>query len=463
MFDVDREEITDGPIAATLVLLAAPLVVQNVVQVVQQLVDTFWLGRHSLEAVAAVGLNFPVTTLLLMVTLGAMVGTQVLVSQRVGADDLAGGRRAAVNGTILGVGVGLVVGLVAFWFARDIMNLFGADETTTRYAAEYLAVYALMIPVLSASDVLEGGFVGWGDARAALYVNLLAVGVNVVLDPFLIFGWGPFPEFGVAGAALATGIGYGCGFALGLAMFVSGRDGFRLTREALSVEIDDWREIVDIGWPVAAQHSSSQLARVGMIWIVALVGGAAGLAAYTIGARVASVAFLPAMGLQKAAQSMIGQNLGAERPDRARRTTWAGVGIAVAVLTVVGLIQLAIPETLAVVFVPDATSAELALAADYLVILAVGYWAIGATYLLQAGFNGARRTRTSLIASLTQYWGVRLPVAIALAYPLGWDVHGVFWAVTISNVVAAIGLAAYYHYETRSGMNQQAVAATAAD
>ena len=460
MFDVDRDAITDGPIAPTLLVLAAPLLIQNVVQVLQQLVDTLWLGRHSLEAVAAVGLNFPLVALLGVVIIGSMVGTQVLVAQHVGGDRPEQARRAAVTGIVLGVGVGAIVGFVTILLAEPIVGIFGADEVTTTFAAQYLAMYALFLPVLAASDVLEGGFVGWGDARAALWINGLAVGVNIVLDPFLIFGWGPFPELEVAGAAMATGIGYGCGFALGLAMFVSGRNGFVLTRDVARFDVDDCREIVDIGWPMTGQHTVSQLARVAMVWIVAAVGGAVAVAAYTIGARVASVAFVPAMGLQQAAQSMIGQNLGAIRPERARRTTWTGVGIAAGALTVVGAIQFAIPETISWAVMPEAEASEIALAADYLVILAIGYWAIGATYLFQAGFNGARRTRTSMIASLLQYWAVRLPLAIVLAYPLGWDVHGVFWAVTISNIVAAIGLGIYYHVKTDSGMNERAAEMT---
>ncbi|AGB14817.1 putative efflux protein, MATE family [Halovivax ruber XH-70] len=459
MLDVDREAITDGPITRTLLVLAAPLLVQNLVQVGQQLIDTLFLGRHSVEAVAAVGLNFPVVTLISVMTIGVMVGTQVLVSQRVGADELVAGRRAAVNGTALGIVAGAIVGVVAFFLAQEGMALFGAKELTTQYAAEYLAIYALFLPVLSASDVIEGGFVGWGDSRAALYINLLAVVVNVVLDPFLIFGWGPAPELGVAGAALATGLGYGCGFLLGLGMFVAGRDGFALTRDVLVFDLEDCREIVDIGWPTAGQYTASQAARVLMVGVVSAVGGSPAIAAYTIGARISSVAFVPAMGLQKAAQSMIGQNLGADRPERARQTTWTGVAIAAGALTLVGLVQLVIPETLSEIAMPKAEPHEIELAAQYLVILALGYWAIGSTYLLQAGFNGARRTRTSLVATLAQYWVVRLPLALVLAYPLGFDVQGVFWAVTLSNAAIAVGLGAYYHYETTEGMNRQAVAA----
>ncbi|ADD05246.1 MATE efflux family protein [Natrialba magadii ATCC 43099] len=457
MLDLDRTEITTGPIPKILAILAAPLLVQNLVQVLQQVVDTLWLGRYSLEAVAAVGLTFPLTGLLAAVSIGASVGTQVLVSQRVGADADTKAQRGAANGIVVGFLAGGLAGLVVAYFAADIVAVFGANELVTQYAAAYLAVSAILFPAMSTSEAIESGFIGWGETRVALYINIVAVGTNIVLDPFLIFGWWLFPELGVTGAALATGIGYAAGFGFGLVVALRARDGFHLPRNALTFSRDDCREIIDIGWPTAGQYISSQSARVGMVWLVTLVGGAAGLAAYTIGARVAAIAFVPALGLQQAAQSMIGQNLGAERPGRARRTTWTGVVMASVGLTVVGVVQWLIPETLSVLFVPDATPAEVAVAADYLRILAYSYWAIGATYLLQAGFNGARRTRTSLIATLLQYWIVRIPVALAAAYLLEMGVNGVFWAVTISNIVAALGLGAYYWYETATGMNTRAV------
>ncbi|WP_247003068.1 MATE family efflux transporter [Halosolutus gelatinilyticus] len=463
MFDLDRDEITSGPIAKTLVILAGPLLVQNLVQVLQQVIDTLWLGRHSLEGVAAVGVTFPIIGLLAAVAVGAGVGTQVLVSQRVGADESASGRRAAVNGIGVGLIAGSIVGLVVWALAGRIVGIFGASEVVTRYAAAYLATFALAVPLTSASEAIESSFIGWGDTRAALYINALSVAVNLVLDPFLIFGWWVFPGLGVAGAALATAIGYGFGLALGIGMAVRGRDGFVITRADCELALDDCREIVDIGWPTAGQYVTSQSARVGMVWLVALVGGATGLAAYTIGARVATISFVPAIGLQQAAQSMIGQNLGAELPDRARRTTWIGVVMASVGLTVIGAVQWAIPGILSALFVPDATTAELAAATEYLRILAYGYWAIGAMYLLQAGFNGARRTRTSLIATLLQYWIVRIPIAAAGAFVLNMGVTGVFWGVTLSNVAAAIGLGCYYRLETSGGMNERAAKTAAAE
>lgn len=463
MLDVSRDEIVEGSLARVLLVLAAPLLVQNLVQVAQQVIDLFWLGRLGADAVAAVGLNFPLIALLGVVAVGTQVGTQVLVSQRAGSDDLAAGRRAAVNGTLMGFVLGLVVGVATALLARDIVGIFDTSTHVAEMAAAYLAVYALAMPIFSASDTLEGGFIGWGDTRAALYINVLAVGVNAVLDPFLIFGWGAFPELGVAGAALATGIGYTLGFALAIGMALRGRDGFLIDRSVLVFHTEDLREIVDIGWPNAGQFAASQAVRVVMIAIVAAAGGAVGIAAYTIGARVASIAFIPASGLQQAAQSVVGQNLGAERPDRAGRTTWTGVAIAGGVLTLVGALQWLVPETLTLIFVPDATGTELELTVEYLRILAYSYWAIGATYLLRGGFNGARRTRTSLIATLLQYWVARLPIAVVGVYILGAGVTAVFWAVTLSNVLAAIGLAIYYRHEVAGGMYERAAEVASGD
>ncbi|MFC7237120.1 MATE family efflux transporter [Saliphagus sp. GCM10025317] len=459
MLSASREEISNGSLPKVLLVLAAPLLVQNLVHVANQVIDVFWLGRLELggDAIAAVGLNFPIIALLFTVAIGISVGTQVVVAQRVGSENLEGARRVAVTGTVVGLIGGTILGIVAFVFARDVMGLFAAEPQVIEAAAAYLAVIALGIPLATASDALESGFVGWGDARAALYINVATVVVNVALDPFLIFGWWVFPELGVEGAAAATAIGYAAGFFFAVGLAVYGRDGFRIRLSNIGFDLEDAREIVDVGWPNAGQYVASQSVRVLMVAIVAVAGGSAAVAAYAIGARVASIAFIPAQGLQQAAQSVIGQNLGAENPGRATRTTWVGVAIAAGALTVVGAVQWLVPETLTTVFVPDATPEEVAHTVAYLEILAYGYWAIGANYLLMAGFNGARRTRTSFVATLCQYWAVRLPVAALGIYVLGMDATAAFWAVTISNVVVAVGLGLYYWYETGSGMNQRAV------
>ncbi|GAB7094530.1 MATE family efflux transporter [Halolamina litorea] len=462
-------------------LLAAPLVAQNLVQVANSAADVFWLGRLGDGAVGAVGLNQPVMGLLYVPLMAAMVGTQVLVSQRVGGDDDAGARKAVFHGACLALVAGLALTLLIAPNAGPIVRLLGAGPDVAPQAAAYLSTYLLLFPFVSVSDTVEMGFVGAGDSKTAMYLNFLAIAGNLVLDPLLIFGVWVFPELGVAGAALATVLGYTMSMVLGLYWLAGDHGSISLSLSDFGVDLDEFREMVDIGLPAGGQRLAAQSVRLVVVAIVTVVGGAAGLAAYTVGARIATIAFVPATGLQQAGQSVVGQNLGADRPDRARRATWIGVALAAGALAVVGAVQFLVPEFLAAVFVPDLSARGAELSVRYLEILAYGYPAIGATYMLLAGLNGARRTKTSLIVDLVKYWGIRLPVAV-LALPAGVAIGAfgvsvapgiglgsdpmvtVFWAVTGSNVVAALGLAAYFRYATSDGLMRRAAdTATAAD
>lgn len=470
MFDVSREEITEGSIPRALVALAAPLVAQNLVQVANQVIDTFWVGRLGEDAVAAVGLNFPIVATMFSATMVAIVGTQILVAQRIGAEEDAAARRMLFHGLVFALVVGAVLGVVVAGGADAVVRLVGAEGSVAPLAAAYLGVYMLLFPFISAADTLEQSFVGAGDSKIAMSLNFLAVGLNILLDPFLILGLGPFPALGVRGAAFATGLGYSVSFLVGLAVLGSSRGSISLGRADADPRVDEFRELLDVGFPLAGQRLAGQSVRVLVVGIVAVVGGAAGLAAYTVGARIASLAFIPANGLKQAAQSMIGQNLGADRPDRAETTTWVGVAIAVGALSVVGVAQWFVPGLLTNLFVPDITPTGFDLTVEYLRVLAYGYWGIGATYLLIAGFNGASRTRTSFFVDLGKYWGIRLPIAIAalpasytvtllgvsLAPGLDWGMSAIFWAVTGSNVVAAVCVGAYYFYTARNGMLERA-------
>ncbi|MFB6152749.1 MAG: MATE family efflux transporter [Halodesulfurarchaeum sp.] len=465
MLDVAPEDITEGRLIRSMLVLSAPLLVQNVVQVAQQVIDLFWLGRLSGEAVAAMGLVFPLVALVLAVGLFApFVGTQVVVSQRVGGEERFAARQGLFSGLLLAGTLGTTVGLAVYMGARPLIALL----TLTRpapvagqvpaMAASYLGIIALGLPLLALSDTTEAGFVGWGDSRAALYMNLIAVSVNATLDPVFIFGLGGVPALGISGAALATVVGYSTAFVFGLGLVARGRNDWMLSRAAASLHPGDLREVVDVGWPTAAQQAARQVVRVVIIVVVFTVGGPAGLAAYIVGARVASIAFVPATGLQQAAQSVVGQNLGAERPDRASRATWSGAGIAAATLGVVGVIQWLVPGTITTLLVPNIGAQAFDLSVLYLQILAIGYPAIGAAYLLEAGFNGARRTRVSFVATLLQFGAARLPIAAIGAIVLGFGMVAVFWAVTLSNLLAAVGLAAYYRYATATGMLERAAA-----
>ncbi len=459
MLDVSRDEITEGSLARALLLLAAPLVMQGFVQVAQQVVDIFWLGRLGETAVAAVGIDVPLTSFLFSAFSITLVGTQVLVSQRLGADEPSRARRAAFHGMSLGLAFGIVLTLLMFLFGRNILGLFSGNPAVMSNALTYLLVFSLAFPLVGVGDAVEMGFVGWGDSRAALYINVMAVVVNIILDPILIFGAGipGFDGWKIAGAAAASVLGYGCSMLLGLGMMVRGRNGYTLTQESMVVRLNDYRELFEIGLPMFGQRAAAQSVRVLIIGVVTAAGGPAAVSAYTIGASIASIAFIPAGGLKQAAQSIIGQNIGAENPMRANRTTWVGVAVSMVGLSIIGAVQWLIPGVLTNLFVPDISPTAFGLTVDYLRILAYGYWGIGAMYLFSAGFNGIRETKTTMMADMLKYWAIRLPIAAVGVLWLHYDVHAVFWAVTISNCVAAVGFGAYYYYRTNGGMTQRAV------
>ena len=455
-FDVGPEDITKGPIAPTLLVLAAPLIAQNLVHVVNQIVDTFWLGRVDEAAVAAVGLNFPLMAVMFGFVTVSTAGTHILVSQRVGAGQEAEARRVTVNGLLLALALALALATFFVLTADSVVSLLGADSEVAPLAALYLTVYVLFFPLAAASDTIERGFIGWGDTRAALYINLAVVATNVALDPFLILGFGPFPALGLQGAALPTGIGYTVGLLAALVLVTGLRDSLSLSLPDVRVSTADLRELFSVGAPLSGQQLAGQSARVAIIGVVATVGGAAGLAAYTVGARIATIAFVPAAGFGSATQSMVGQNLGAERPDRASRTIRAGVVIAGVVLGVVGLLQWLVPGLLTELFVPTLTETGKDLTVDYLRILAYSYWAMGVAAVVLAAFNGASRTTTTFVVDFLKYWGVRIPAAVAALPPAAYvvfgvpvggidlGVHAVFWAVTVSNILAAVGAGLYY-------------------
>lgn len=459
MFDVSPEEIAEGSLARVLVVLAGPLVVQNFALVAQSVVDLFWVGRLGQTPVAAVGLATVVVGLVTVPLRAFFTGSQVVTSQRVGAGDTAGARRVPFTAAVLAVAVAAVLGLVLAVTARDVAALLTGDAAVVGLAADYLTGYALALIAVGASDTLESGFTGWGDSRGALYVNLVAILVNVALDPLLILGWGPFPRLELFGAALATAVGYGVGAAFAFGLAARGRKGFRLTAAAVRPHLGTAREVVTVGGPVAGQEAGRQVARLAMVAVVSVAGGPAALAAYHIGAQVATVAFVPAQGLAQAATSVVGQNLGADHAGRARRVTWLGAGTAAVGLAVVGLAQWLVPAPLAQVFVPSLSGEALAFTVLYLQVLAYGYPALGAVYALEAGFNGAGETRVSLVSTLLQYWVVRVPVAVAGVALLAAGAPAVFWAVTLSNVAAALWLGGYFRHRADHGMLRRAAGA----
>lgn len=462
-FDRSKEEITQGRIGRVLLILATPILVQNLVHVAQQVIDLFWLGRLSSDGVAAVGLATPVVLFLLTSTITAtFVGTHVLVSQRVGGDDETGAQRALFTGLVLTVVLGVGVGGLMYVYVDELLAVFaglqpGSQSGPVLQLAEaYLKVIALGVVFAGLSDVVEAAFLGWGDSRATLYVNVSTVIANVTLTPIFMFGVGPVEAMGIRGAAIGTVAGYLGGFLLGVVFMYRGSHDL-LSRSAVEFDLDEVREQLDIGLPQAVHRSVNTVGQVLLVIVVFSVAGAAGTAAYTVGSRVGSIAFRTASSFSQAAQTVVGMNLGAENPERAVRTVWVGVALSTTLLLVFAAGQFLIPAAITRLVAPTMDGEALELSVAFLQILAIAYPANAVLSLVGAGFNGARRTRTTMVVALAERWGIQIPIAVVAVFLLDYRVTAVFWAETIAVVVAAVGLSGYFAYSTSNGMYSRAM------
>ena len=463
MFGLSTDDITDGPVHRALLVLAAPLLVQNVVRIAEQIVDLFWVGHYSGDAVAAIGLAGPLLWFLqTSVITTSFVGTQVLVSQRVGAQNPDGARRAAFAGLTLATVLALVIGGIVYVGLGPLLDLIAGVRpgdtagNVPGLAKLYLEVLAIGVIFAATTDVTEAAFLGWGDSRASLYMNLSTVLFNLALDPVFIFGLGPVPEMGIFGAGLATVCGWIAGSLLGGFLVASGRSGWILTRETATVDFDEYRELLDIGLPAGVKGATGTTVDMVMTVVVFATAGGPGLAAYTVGSRVAGVAFRLTSAFKQAAQSVVGQNLGANQPGRALDATWTGVAIVTGGLVMFAAMIWLGPGVVVHLLVPDMDQAGVDLSKTYLRIIAYGLPATGALALLKGGLNGARRTKTTMLMSLTEQWGLEVPIAVVGGLVLGGGVLAAFWARTIAVFVGVAVLGVYYVRATQNGLLERA-------
>ncbi|OYR40796.1 hypothetical protein DJ82_06805 [Halorubrum sp. Ib24] len=454
MFELSSDEVTSKPIHRVLALMSIPLLAQNVVEVASLVIDLFWIGRLGGDAVAAVGLAAPLFSLLLILVIGVpYIGTMILVSQRVGADKEGAAQRATFNGVVLGAVLSVVIGGGAVLATPTLVGFLTmirpgpTPANVVELTVTYIRILALGLVFAATSDAIEAAFVARGDSRAALYISIATVATILIADPVLIFGLGPVPEMGISGAALASVLGFAAGLVLAVAFVLQGRSGGVLSRTATRIDLDEVRALYDRGFAPAAQQANRRIAELVMVVIVFFTGGPVALAAYAVGTRVFSAASIPAQAFQSATQSVVGQNLGAGKPERAADTTRAGVVILAGVLGLLAIVQWEMASSITNVLAPELSGAAFTLAVDFLRLLALSYPAYGTMYVLQGGFNGASRGEVSFRSSVLQYWAIQIPLAGIAAVLLKTGVIPVFGAITGSHVLTTVILAGYYHIQ----------------
>ena len=440
----NTSSLTAGPLLRPLVALSWPLVAIQLLQVAYNVADTFWLGRYSADAVGALSLAFPIVFLMISVGGGFTAAGAILVAQYTGAEsERAAGRFAGQTlGFVMLVAVGL--GVVGFLATGPSLSLLPADPATRDrvipLAAAYMRVFFLGSPALFGFFIFSSLMRGYGNTRTPLRVMVLSVAVNVVLDPLLIFGWGPFPKMGIEGAAVATVAARVAAALVGFYVLFGTDVGPAIELVDLIPRPGPVKDILRLGVPSALEQSGSALAMVAATAMVATFPPAV-VAAYGLGNRLLSLVFLPAMGLSQAMNTAVGQNLGAGRPERAERAVKMGVELVTGVLLVAALVAAAVPEPIvSVLLPPDSPGAveTVGHAAEYLRISSVAFVFLGVFQVAQGAFRGAGNTTTALAISLVTLWVVRLPATYLLAFTLNWGPTGVWAAVAAADVVGCL-------------------------
>lgn len=431
----DAHDFTTGSLNRAIVLLAIPMMLEMFMESIFALVDTFFVGRLGYNALATIGLTETVITLVYAIAIGLSTAPVAMVSRFIGQKDEAGAAQAARQAIYLALLVSTVIAVGGAYYAEEILRLMGASEELIRTGAGYTRILFASNGVIMLLFLLNGIFRGSGEAAHAMRALWIANGINIALDPLFIFGVGPFPELGVTGAAVATTIGRGIGVGYQLYILLSGRSVIRLAVGSWALDGELIRRLGRIAWTGAFQYFIASASWIFLMRIVAQFGEAV-VGGYTVAIRLILFTLLPAWGLSNAAATLVGQNLGAKRPDRAEQSVWRSANYGSLYLLFVSVIYVVFAPTLVGWFTVDA--AVLGPGITALRIFGAGYLLFGYGMIITQAFNGAGDTRTPTLINFICFWLVEIPLGYFLSLQLGWELGGICTAVITAESLLTI-------------------------
>ncbi|MFD1515512.1 MATE family efflux transporter [Halomarina rubra] len=466
--------VTDGDLVKPMLVLSGPIILSMLLQVGYNLADTFWVGRLGEDAVTALGLAWPLVFLTISFAGGFTVAGTVLVAQHKGAgndariDHVAGQTIAFVS--VLAV----AFSAVGYLLVPQLLGLVGATPGSEvhRLAVDYTRTIFLGVVFMFGFFIFQALLRGWGDTKTPLYLMAFGVAINVVLDPLLILGFQDnvlfgalglrgleatlldltgFTGMGVQGAAAATVISRALGATLGFAWLFSGAVGIHLSLDDLILRRETVERIVRIGAPASVEQSTRALGITVLTALVAVVGADAAMGkdavvgGFTIANRITSLVFLPALGFARGTETVVGQNLGSDQADRAKRAVRAGVLIIAVVLVGVSVVAMTFADSIVGVFISGEGAADVtAIGVDYLVVVGPTFAFLGAFQILQGGFRGSGSTTLAMGFGIASLWVFRIPAAYYFSQLAGMGPTGVWWGIAFSNVASVVVAAVWF-------------------
>jgi putative MATE family efflux protein len=428
-------DFTRGPVGRALGLLAIPMMLEMAMESIFSVVDIAFVSRLGTDAVAAVGITEALVTVLYAIAIGLGMGVTAMVARRIGAKDNEGA--ASVTGQALWVGglVSVVISICGVIYARDLLVLMGASENVIHTGTGFTAVLLGGSASIVYLFLLNAAFRGAGDANVALRSLWLANGINIILDPCLIFGLGPFPEMGVTGAAVATTIGRSTGVLYQLYFLMGGRGRLAFQVRHLRLVPTLFKRMLIISAGGVGQFLIATASWVVLMRIVAFYGSGP-IAAYTIALRMLEFSILPAWGLGNAAATLVGQNLGANQPDRAEESAWIAAKYNAVFMTIVGILMFFLAAQITGLFSKDPD--VLRYGTSCLKIMGVGLPMYAVGMIMAQALNGAGDTATPSALNFLCFWVIQLPLAYWLATQINLGPNGVFVAIVVSESLLTI-------------------------
>jgi putative MATE family efflux protein len=430
-----EESFTTGSIRRAIFMLSIPMILEMLMESIFAIVDIFYVSQVSVNAVATIGLTESVVTLVYAVAIGLCMAATAVVARRVGEDDLKGASRAAVQVIFLGVAVSVIISVVGILYPKEILALMGAEPDLIAEGYGYTQILLGGNVTIMLLFLINAIFRGAGNASIAMWTLIVSNGLNIILDPIFIFGFGPVPAYGVEGAAIATTIGRGSAVVFQLGILFFGYSKIKITIKDLVLRVAIMWNLIKVSIGGIGQFLIGTSSWVVLMRIMSEFGSEV-LAGYTIAIRVMIFTLMPAWGLSNAAATLVGQNLGAKQPERAEKSVWITGKYSAIFMGIVSVIYLLFaPELISIFTVEPEVVKNGSLC---LQVIAAGYIFYGYGMVVINAFNGAGDTKTPTYINFICFWLIQLPFAYLVAIPLDYGPIGVFIAITLAEVLIAI-------------------------
>ena len=430
-----EKEFTSGSINKAIFLLSIPMILEMLMESIFAIVDIYYVSRVSVNAVATIGLTESMITLVYAVAIGLSMAATAIVARRIGEKDAEGASKAAVQVIFLGIAVAFVIMIIGILYSKELLALMGAEPDLIEEGYGYTKVLMGGNMTIMLLFLINAIFRGAGNASIAMWTLILSNGLNIILDPIFIFGLGPIPAFGVEGAAIATTIGRGTAVLFQLFILFKGYGIIKIRFRNLILDLKVMINLIKVSLGGISQFLIGTSSWVFLMRIMSEFGSEV-LAGYTIAIRVMMFTLMPAWGLSNAAATLVGQNLGANEPERAEISVWRTGKYNAAFMALVSIVYLVFGAEIISLF--NDTPRVVEYGSLCLRIIAAGYVFYGYGMVIIQSFNGAGDTKTPTYINFVCFWLIQLPFAYLIGLNLNAGPIGVFWAITLAEILIAV-------------------------